>query len=472
MIKNVFIRKTTIHAPVSKVFSWHATDGAIKRLTPPWTPLALVARKGKGIDKGVEVTFKIKLFGIPMKWEARHIYYKKNEMFRDCQVKGPFADWEHSHLFHATSTDLTVMEDQVKFRLPFGIFSLPFYGYAQRQLERIFFYRHQVLKYDMENRVGQIQKQRILISGGSGAIGKALVAFLKTCGHEVIRLVRDPRVCDPNARPQDVHFWDPYQNILDMDAIGPVDAVINLNGVDISKGRWNRRQRAKILDSRVIPTQVLVEKMIRMAHPPSIFISASAIGFYGDGGPSRLTEESGVKDCFISQVCRRWEDASLGAMAAGIRTVQLRIGVVLTPAGGALERMYMPFLMGLGTRLSHGGQYMSWIGIEDVLGGILHILENKSISGPVNITAPEPVTNGEFTRTLAWVLSRRAPFVLPKALVLAIWGDMGKETLLASARVVPEKLIKNGYQFVHPRLEMALGHVLGRFAAKKTDGKI
>ena len=465
MAKNVFVRKITIHAPVSTVFAWHAKDGAINRLTPPWAPLSLVARKGRGIDKGVEVTFRIKIFGIPMTWESRHIDYKKNARFRDCQVKGPFADWEHSHLFHEKSTDLTVVEDLVKFRLPFGIFSRPFYGFTQRQLKRIFFYRHQVLKYDMENRVGQIQKQRILISGGSGAIGTTLVSFLKTCGHEVIRLVRDP-----GDRSEDALFWNPYKNILDMDAVGPVDAVINLNGVDISKGRWNGRQRALILDSRVISTRVLVEKMKRMAHPPATFISASAIGFYGDGGHSRLTEKSGPKAGFISRVCRQWEDASLGAQEAGIRTVQLRIGVVLTPAGGALERMYLPFLMGLGTRLSHGGQYMSWIGIEDVLGGILHILENKGIQGPVNLTAPEPVTNGEFTRTLARVLGRPAPFVLPKMLVLALWGDMGKEMLLASARVMPEKLIESGYHFVHPRLEMALGHVLGRPAGKNTDG--
>lgn len=470
MIQNVFVRKTTIHAPVSSVFSWHARDGAVNRLTPPWAPLELVARKGRGIDHGVEVTFRIKIFGIPMKWEARHIGYKENKMFRDCQIKGPFADWEHSHLFHEKSTDLTVMEDQVRFRLPFGIFSLPFNGYAQRQLERVFFYRHQVLKYDMEKRVGQMQKQRILISGGSGTIGKALISFLETCGHEVIRLVRDPRVHAQKDRPKDVLYWDPYKNILDMDTVGPVDAVINLNGVDISKGRWNLRQRAKILDSRVISTRALVEKMKRMPHPPSTFISASAIGFYGDGGNRILTEESQPRDCFISRVCRQWEDASFGAMEAGIRTVQLRIGVVLTPAGGALERMYLPFLMGFGTRLSHGAQYMGWIGIEDVLGGIFHILANKRIRGPVNLTAPEPVTNGEFTRTLARVLGRRAPFVLPRALVLALWGDMGKEMLLASTRVMPEKLIESGYRFVHPRLEMALGHVLGRPAAKTADG--
>ncbi|MGM0654351.1 MAG: TIGR01777 family oxidoreductase [Thermodesulfobacteriota bacterium] len=465
MIKKKFNRKITIHAPVSAIFAWHAKDGAINRLTPPWAPVSLVARKGRGIAKGVVVTFKIKILGIPMRWEARHIDYKKNAMFRDRQVKGPFADWEHSHLFYEKSTDLTVMEDQVRFRLPFGIFSLPFYGYTQRQLERIFFYRHQVLKYDMENRVGQIEKHRILISGASGTIGKALVSFLKTCGHDVIRLVRDP-----NDQSEDAMFWDPYNNILDMDAVGPVDAVINLNGVDITKGRWSRRQRAKILDSRVISTRVLVEKMKRMPNPPSTFISASAIGFYGDGGHSKLSEENGFNDCFVSRVCRQWEAASFGARKAGIRTVQLRIGVVLTPAGGALERMYLPFLMGLGTRLSHGGQYMSWIGIEDVLGSILHILKNHEISGPVNLTAPEPVTNGEFTRILARVLKRPASFVLPKALILALWGDMGKETLLASTRVIPEKLMESGYHFVHPRLDMALGHVLGRPAATNTNG--
>ncbi|WP_321493010.1 TIGR01777 family oxidoreductase [uncultured Desulfobacter sp.] len=462
MTKKVFTRKTKIHAPVSDVFAWHAQDGAIDRLTPPWAPLSLVERKGRGIDKGVEVTFKIKISGIPMTWKARHLDYKENDMFRDCQVKGPFAQWEHSHLFHKESKDLTVMEDQVRFRLPLGIFSLPFYGYAKRQLERIFFYRHQVLKYDMENRVGKVQKQRILISGASGTIGTTLVPFLKTCGHEVIRLVRDP-----HDRSEDVLYWDPYKNILDMDAAGPVDAVINLNGVDISRGRWDRHQRTRILNSRVISTRILVEKMKLMAHPPSTFISASAIGFYGDGGQGILTEDSSPKDCFISRVCREWEDASLGAVKAGIRTVQLRIGVVLTPAGGALGRMYLPFLMGLGTRLDHGGQYMSWIGMEDVLGGILHILENTKIQGPVNLTAPEPVTNKKFTSTLARVLGRPAPFVLPGKLVSALWGDMGKETLLASARVVPEKLIKSGYRFVHPRLEAALGHMLGRSAKKK-----
>ena len=457
MIQKIFTWKTSIHAPISKVFQWHSRDGAIQRLTPPWAPLHLVSRKGKGIDKGVEVRFRIKIFGIPMFWEAKHVDFKENELFRDRQTKGPFAFWEHSHLFESQAEDVTVMQDQVRFSLPLGVLSLPFYGYAQKELARMFSYRHEVLKYDVENRVGRGPKQRILISGASGTIGKALVPFLRTLGHEVIRLARDV-----NDASDDVLFWDPYKGVLDMAAAGPIDAVINLNGVDISRGRWTEKKRAVIMDSRQTPTRLLAEKMAGLANPPATFLSASAIGFYGQGGDTKLSEASGVGQSFISRVCEAWEAASLTAKEAGIRTVHLRTGVVLTPAGGALQRMAGPFAFGLGTRLSHGRQYMSWISMEDMLGSIVHLLENKAVEGPVNLTAPEPVTNAEFTRTLARVLSRPAPFVLPKPFILALWGDMGKETLLASARVMPQELLDSGYRFVHTRLEPALRHLLGK----------
>ena len=457
MKERIFTKKTLINVPVEDLFAWHARNGAINRLTPPWTPLSLISRKGEGIDKGVQVKFKMKTLGVPMIWEAEHVEYKENRMFRDCQTKGPFALWEHSHLFHPETSTSTVMEDRVRFKLPFNIFSLPFYGYAKKELDRIFSYRHQVLKQDMENLVGRVRKQRILISGASGTIGQALVPFLRTCGHEVIRLVRDP---DDTA--EDALYWDPYKNILDMNAAGPIDAVISLNGVDISRGKWTEKQKRLIIDSRVIPTRVLVEKMRAMSSPPSVFISSSAIGLYGEGGDTRLTEETPMGACFISTVCNQWEAASLGAARGGIRTIQLRIGVVLTPAGGALERMSLPFSLGLGTRVSHGQQYMSWISMDDALGGILHILENADINGPVNLTAPEPVTNRAFTKTLGQVFSRPAPFVMPRALALMLWGDMGKETLLTSARVLPTKLMNNGYNFVHTRLEPALRHVLGK----------
>ncbi len=457
MTENIFTQKTQIAVPVADLFAWHAREGAINRLTPPWAPLSLISRKGKGIDPGVQVKFRMKVMGVPMIWEAEHVEYKENELFRDRQVKGPFALWEHSHLFQALGRHSAVMEDRVRFKLPLGVLSLPFYGHARKELARIFRYRHRVLKVDMEKRVGKVRKQRILVSGASGTIGRALVPFLRTCGHEVVRLVRDPQHDAPDAL-----YWDPYENILDMDAVGPIDAVISLNGVDISRGKWTERQKKVIIDSRVIPTRVLVEKMRAMKNPPSVFISSSAIGLYGEGGDAELTEETPMGHSFISKVCDQWETASLGAARGGIRTVQLRIGVVLTPAGGALARMFLPFFLGLGTRLSHGRQYMSWISMDDALGGILHILEKKEVHGPVNLTAPVPVTNQEFTQTLGRVLARPAFFVMPGPVAGLLWGDMGRETLLTSARVLPHKLADSGYEFTHARLEPALRHVLGR----------
>jgi len=212
----------------------------------------------------------------------------------------------------------------------------------------------------------------------------------------------------------------------------------------------------------VAATALLAQKISEMKHPPSVFISSSAIGWYGEGNDRILTENAPTGDSFISSVCDQWEKASLAAQIAGIRTVQLRIGVVLTPAGGALARMLLPFSLGLGTRLSHGNQYMSWISMDDALSGILHILENETIQGAVNLTAPHPVTNKEFTRSLGRVLSRPAFFVIPRWVARALWGRMGEETLLTSARVIPEKLLKNGFVFEHNELTPALKDMLGR----------
>ena len=457
MKDRMYTKKTTINVPVEQLFAWHARNGAILRLTPPWAPLKLISRIGRGIDKGVKVRFQMRLFKIPMIWEAEHMDYQENVLFRDQQTKGPFGKWEHTHLFHAQGKNRSVMEDRVAYKLPLGFLSLPFYGHAKKQLAKVFDYRHRVLKHDLEERADKGKKQRILISGASGTIGSILVPFLRTCGHEVIRLVRNQ-----SNLGDDELYWDPYNNILDIKRAGPIDAVINLNGVDISRGKWTDKQKQLIIDSRVRPTTLLAEKISEMANPPSIFISSSAIGLYGEGKDRVLTENETRGDSFISSVCDLWEAASLKAKAAGIRTVQLRIGVVLTPAGGALSRMILPFSLGLGTRLSHGNQYMSWISMDDALAGILYILENRAIKGPVNLTAPNPVTNKEFTRSLGRVFSRPAFFVIPKWLAMGLWGDMGKETLLTSARVVPEKLLESGFLFEHDEITPALKDMLGR----------
>jgi len=457
MNHNVYTKRTKIDVPVEVLFDWHSRNGAISRLTPPWAPLKMISRSGDGIKQGVKVVFKLKIFNIPMPWEAEHIEYQENKMFKDRQIKGPFSKWVHTHRFFSDGKNGSIMEDRIEFKLPFGLLSKPFYGYAKREFERMFAYRHRVLKYDLEHHVDKVKKQRILVSGASGTIGGALVPFLRTCGHDVIRLVRR----ENDLLPDEV-FWDPYKGILDIEKIGRIDAVINLNGVDISRGRWTREQKKRIIDSRILPTRLLVKKMISLKNKPSVFISSSAIGFYGEGEDEVLTETADAGDCFISTVCKQWEDASGAAGKEGIRTIPLRIGVVLTPAGGALARMELPFKAGCGVRLSHGRQFMSWISMDDALSGILHVLNNGAIKGPVNLVAPNPVRNYEFSNSLAGIFSRKVFFVMPKFLAMILWGEMGKETLLTSARVSPKKLLDNGFFFQHERLLPALKNMLGR----------
>lgn len=458
MRHDVYIKRTKINVPVEALFSWHERNGAISRLTPPWASLKMIARKGDGIQKDVRVTFRIRIFRIPMAWVAEHTDYQENREFKDRQIKGPFSKWEHTHRFISECRESSIMEDQVEFKLPFGWLSRPFYGFAKKEFERMFSYRHRVLKHDFEQHVGKTPKKRILISGASGIIGSTLVPFLQTCGHEVIRLVRKDK-----DLLEDELFWDPYKGILDLEKAGSIDAVINLNGIDISRGRWTDKQKKKIIDSRIIPTRLLARKMKDLDKKPAVFISSSAIGFYGEGGSALLTEATGgMGDCFISRVCRQWEEASTDAWKAGIRTVQLRIGVVLTPAGGALAKMALPFKTGCCIKLSHGRQYISWISMDDTVSAILHILDKDEIKGPVNLTAPNPVTNKEFSRTLARVFSKKVLFTIPRFLILLFWGEMGKEALLTGARVKPEKLLNNGFSFQHETLLPALKDILGR----------
>lgn len=453
----IYTKKTKINVPVETLFSWHERDGAIQRLTPPWAPMEMISRKGSGVEKGVRVVFKIKVFNLPMIWEAEHIEYEKDKMFKDRQIKGPFGEWIHTHRFIKNGDNSSIMEDSIEYKLPFGFLARPFYRFAAKELERMFSYRHRVLKHDLENNVGKIKKKRILISGASGTIGSILMPFLRTCGHEVVQLVRNK-----HKSSEDRLFWDPYNGILDLESQKPFDAVINLNGVDISRGRWTSRQKQKIIESRTLSTKLLSEKMISLKIRPEVFLSSSAIGYYGDRDDDVLTEADSTGECFISDVCNQWEDASLAVQEAGIRTAQLRIGVVLTPAGGALQRMEIPFKTGCGVRLSHGRQYMSWISMDDVLSSILHILKDERIKGPVNLTAPEPATNMEFSKTLARVFSKKVFFVMPRLLTYLLWGEMGKETLLASARVKPIKLLETGFAFQHNTLMSALRDMLGR----------
>jgi uncharacterized protein (TIGR01777 family) len=297
---------------------------------------------------------------------------------------------------------------------------------------------------------------KVAITGASGLIGSALSPFLSAGGHEVVRLVRRaPKAADEIT-------WDPEGSGIDGEALEGVDAVVHLAGENLAAGRWNRRRKARIRDSRIGPTRLLAGTLARMKRTPKALISASAVGYYGDRGDAWLTEETAPADDFLGRLVREWEEAAAPAAQAGIRVVHPRLGMVLSPAGGALRKMLLPFRMGLGGVLGDGRQYMSWIAIDDLVGVIHHALVRDDVRGPVNVVAPSPVTNTEFTKALGRVLRRPTVAPAPAFALRLVFGEMADATILASIRVKPEKLVATGYRFRFPELEPALRHVLGK----------
>ncbi len=295
---------------------------------------------------------------------------------------------------------------------------------------------------------------RILLTGSSGLIGHALISFLTADGHKVVRLTRS------ETRASGRHIsWDPVAGTINTDDLGGFDAVVHLAGESIV-GRWTPEKKARILESRVKGTRLLCESLAHLRKRPIVLVSASAIGFYGDRGDRMLDEESSAGSLFLSKVAKAWEAATEPARRDGIRVVNLRIGFVLSPAGGGLAAMLLPFKLGIGGRVGSGRQYVSWIAIDDVVGAISHAILSDSLRGPVNAVAPHPVTNREFTKTLGRVLWRPTIFPLPAFAAHLVMGEMADELLLASTRVEPKRLLTSGYEFKFPQLRDALRHVL------------
>ena len=296
---------------------------------------------------------------------------------------------------------------------------------------------------------------KILITGSSGLIGSALTLSLAAGGDSVTRLVR------PGTRPAAAEIvWDPAAGRLDLTSIEGFDAVVHLAGENIAGGRWTPARKQLLRDSRVKSTRLLAGALAALSRPPRVLLSASATGFYGNRGDEAVTETSTPGSGFLAEVCREWEAATEPASAKRIRVVNLRFGVVLSAKGGALAKMLPPFKAGLGGPVGSGRQFMSWIALDDAIGAIRSLLNTDSLAGPVNVVAPESVTNRKFARTLGRVLGRPALLPMPAFAVRLVFGEMGDELLLASARVRPARLEESGYRFLYPELEGALGHIL------------
>ena len=297
---------------------------------------------------------------------------------------------------------------------------------------------------------------QVAISGASGLIGRPLAERLRRAGHGVLRLVRRE-----SAEADEVRF-DPQAGRLDGDRLEGLDAVVHLAGENIASGPWTADRRRRIRDSRVNGTDLVARTLASLARPPRVMISASAIGYYGDRGDEILGEEQSAGEGFLAETCVAWERATAAAERAGLRVVRLRIGVVLAARGGALARMVPLFRAGLGGRVGHGRQFMSWIAAEDVLRVIEHALGAGDLRGSVNAVSPTPVRNQEFARILGRVLKRPAILPVPAAAIRLALGQMGQELLLASSRVVPRRLEESGFRHVLPDLESALRSELGR----------
>jgi uncharacterized protein (TIGR01777 family) len=296
---------------------------------------------------------------------------------------------------------------------------------------------------------------KILVSGSTGLIGSTFLPRLSQKGHSLSCLVR-------SRSEAGGIYWNPMSGMLDAHALEGFDAVIHLAGESIATGRWTAAKKHRILESRVRGTKLLSDALSSVKRPPKVLVSASAIGFYGDRGDEILKETSMAGSGFLPEVCRQWENATSPASQKGIRVVNLRLGIVLSPKGGALAKMLLPFKMGLGGKIGSGKQYMSWIDLEDVLGAIEHILVNDSLRGPINITAPHAVTNAEFTVTLGRALRRPTLFPMPAFAARLAFGEMADALLLSSARVEPAVLNKSGYRYNYPDLESFLRHLLGQ----------
>ena len=295
---------------------------------------------------------------------------------------------------------------------------------------------------------------RILLTGSNGLIGHALLAFLTADGHVVEALVRS-RVHEGERKIA----WDPDAGTVSLHELEGFDAVVHLAGESIM-GRWTRAKKARILHSRIKGTRLLSESLAGLRNRPEVLVSASAIGYYGNGGDQILDERSSPGSLFLSEVAKAWEASTEPAKSNGIRVVNLRIGFVLSKTGGGLATMLWPFRMGLGGPVGSGRQYISWIVIDDLVGAISHAIDSDSLHGAVNAVAPHPVTNREFSKTLGRVLGRPTIVPLPGFAVRMAMGEMGNEVLLAGARVTPTRLLASGYEFSFPELEAALRHVL------------
>ena len=446
------------HEPVA-VFDWHERPGALERLTPPWADMRVLLQEG-GIRNGGRVVLQVRRGLTPFRWELEHEGYVHGEQFCDRQVSGPMKRWHHTHRFSSSAGGGTTVEDEIDFEPPLGVAGAAVApGMVRTELDRLFRFRYRRLFMDLERHAEHASRPRltVAITGSSGLIGSNLRHFLTTGGHKALRLVRDSRKVGDDAI-----YWNPSTGEIDAGGLKRADAVVHLAGTSIASGRWTDARKRSILRSRVDGTGLLAKTMAGLPDGPQVLVSSSAVGFYGNRGTDVIGEDARPGSGFLADVCKAWEGATQPAERAGIRVVHLRGGVALSPAGGALGQMLLPFKVGAGGRLGSGKQYLSWIDLDDLVALIVHSLFTETLRGPVNATAPHPVPNATFASALGRALARPTVVPVPAFAVKAAFGQLGEEALLWGQRVLPEKALDSGFSFFFEGVEESLRYQLGR----------
>jgi uncharacterized protein (TIGR01777 family) len=471
-----FVHSSRIDQPLDKVFAWHMREGAFERLKPPWEQFEVTGRSGSIQNNGI-VRLRTKIGPLTMNWVVRHAEYIPEKQFKDIQIKGFFPSFGHLHLFERFGSSC-ILEDRIDYSLPAGRMGrLAARRFVDKNLRKIFDYRHRTISQDLRTHsvINKIRKSEkplsIAITGSTGFVGSALIPFLTTGGHRVVPLYKSqhPSSSIRTNQGQTLNYFN-----LDPLNTNQVDAVVNLAGENIF-GKWTKEKKKRLTESRINATAALCERLASLNRPPSVLVSVSAIAYYGDRSDEILSEDSqaGTRASpipskvpsidFLSDLCRKWENATHIAVKAGIRVVNLRLGIVLSSSGGLLAKILPVFKLGLGGRIGRGNQYVSWIALEDLLTIVLSMIADETFSGPVNAVSPNPVMNTDFTESLGKALSRPTFVAVPKFLLKLLVGqELTDALLLSSTRVMPSRLIESGYHFRFPYLELALRNTLGK----------
>lgn len=398
------------------MFAWHALPGAFERLAPPWPILRVLRRMA------------------------------------------------HSHRFEPDGEGGTHVFDEIEWEVPAaGAVDALAAPVVERTLERLCAFRERRLCNDLtlHGRWRNRPRLAIAITGSGGLIGSALRHFLTTGGHRVVSLVRSK---DRALSQKDAVYWNPDRDEIDVEGLRGVDAIVHLAGEPLVQlPRWTAEKKRRIIESRVRGTELIASTVAALHDDgPTTLVSASAVGYYGDRGDMVLTEEANSGKGFLAEVVQAWEGAALRACRAGVRVVVLRFGPALSPAGGMLEKILVPFRMGIGGRVGSGRQYVPWLDLDDMMGIIIHAIMDEKLQGPVNVCAPHPVPNATFADVLGRVLGRPTLIPVPALVVQAALGEMGRETILAGQRAEPACLLQSGYSFLFRGLEESLRFQLGR----------